>query len=106
MTLINGTQANRTVLGFRERVAIMDHLHDKLTKLPGGYCAYVDPHNDRTTAEAMAFPCSEKNVAGIRVKMFGRLRDPHPIGLTTRVEILEKAVEDLYARMGETPPLL
>ena len=111
MTLKNGTHADRSSLGLRERVAIVDYLKDKLTRLPGGYVAYVEPHSDRTVADDMAFACSEGNVAGARIEMYGRLRDSRfgsNADLVARVEALEtqaatfeRAVEDLYDRLSQ-----
>ena len=111
MTLKTGTRGDRSSLGLRERVAIVEYLKDRLTRLPGGYVAYVEPHSDRTVANDMAFPCSEGNVAGARVEMYGRLRDSRAgshADLVSRVEDLEaqaatfeRAVEDLYDRLSQ-----
>ena len=111
--LLNGTLEKRSTLGLRERIAIADCLKDKLQKLPGGFVIYKEAHSDRTVAEEMAFPCSDKNVSGVRLEMYGRLRDNHLARsdldarievLEERVDVLEAHVEGLYARLGEPLP--
>jgi hypothetical protein len=105
MTLKNGTHADRTGLQFRDKVVIAEYLRGKLQPAGDGYYGYIEGHSDRSVAEAMPFDCSHSNVAGVRVQMYGKLRNSHPTGgLAARLTTLEKSVDRLYGLFGEIAP--
>jgi hypothetical protein len=95
----------RSFITLRQQLAVRDTLQEVLRPVDGGLWVYVPGHSDRTVAEGCAFRCTEHNVAGVRLELFGALRKVVPQQLSDgdRVARLERTVAMLCEQLGVEP---
>lgn len=99
----------RNNLNFGQRLAILRAL-EAVCRREGEFAAFDAGHNDRTVAAGMDFPCTNHNVAGLRIAEIGQLRTtrtptaPAPDEATeARIASLEAAVARLFKELGVEP---